>query len=297
MPFNFNRKNVFLTYARCPTAPQDILDHLNSKSAISDYIIAREVHQDGAFHIHAYIKFSSQVHTRDERYFDLPGGYHPNIKTPTKAEGIKRVRDYCKKGGNFITSFVEEKSKREILFETILEEGLTKRLVLENPMVMGLNFNSIAAWVRLVRGAFNDTVPVQDLPKKRHIWLTGAPNSGKSWWLRRAIQLSEKPAQIPTNDDWINSDHETDMLYYDEFKGQIKIQTLNSICDGRTALNTKGGSTCIGYPLVVICSNYTIEGSYPHAEDFIIRAIRSRFIEYDAGVGFPKFSVHFTRKL
>lgn len=298
MPFNFNRKNVFLTYAQCDKDPQEVLDYINSLSPVSDYIVAQELHQDGNKHIHAYIKFSSQVHTRNERYFDLPSGHHPNIATPKGTAGIERVKKYCRKGGNFISNFLEEqKSKRQILFEAILEEGLSKKFIMENPMVLGLNYNSICAWVRLVRGAFNAMVPLQDLPKKRHIWLTGAPNSGKSWWLRRAISLAEYPAQIPTNDDWRDSDQDTDLLYYDEYKGQLKIQILNSICDGRTGLNTKGGSTTIGYPLVIICSNYTIEGAYPHTEDFIIRAIRARFNEYDAGVGFPKFSSYFTRKI
>lgn len=295
MPFNFNRKTVFLTYAQCNLLPQEVYDHINAQHPISDYVVARELHQDGNPHIHAFFKFTSQVHSRNEHVFDI-AGFHPNIKTPNKKDGIEAVKRYCMKKGDFITN-LQLKGKREILFETILEEGLTKKLVLEHPEVMALNFTSISSWVRLARGVTVNPVPVLDMPKKRHLWLYGPANTGKSWWLKRAISLHEYPVQIPTNNDWAYADQNSDLLYYDEFKGQITIQFLNSICDGRVQLNTKGGSTFISYPRVIICSNYSPNAAYPNVDGGIIGTLESRFNLYDFSIRKPKFSTYFVREL
>ena len=46
---------------------------------------------------------------------------------------------------------------------------------------------------------------------------------------------------------------------YNEFKGQLSIQMLNSLCDGNYKVNTKGGSACIGWDIqVIIYSNYSM---------------------------------------
>ena len=48
-------------------------------------------------------------------------------------------------------------------------------------------------------------------------------------------------------------------LYMFEFKGQLSIQMLNSLCDGNYKVYTKGGSACIGWDIqVIICSNYSM---------------------------------------
>lgn len=54
-----------------------------------------------------------------------------------------------------------------------------------------------------------------DLEKKRHYWISGPPNCGKTTW--KNTQLV-RPFEIPKNNDWSGYNGE-DELWIDEFKG------------------------------------------------------------------------------
>ena len=55
----------------------------------------------------------------------------------------------------------------------------------------------------------------EDLPKKRHHWIVGPPNSGKTTW--KNSNLSEA-FEIPKNNDFSGYSGERS-LWIDEFKG------------------------------------------------------------------------------
>ncbi len=55
----------------------------------------------------------------------------------------------------------------------------------------------------------------QDLEKRRHYWIYGDPNSGKTTWKNTFLK---DDFEIPKNNDWTGYKGETE-LWIDEFKG------------------------------------------------------------------------------
>lgn len=92
--------------------------------------------------------------------------------------------------------------------------------------------------------------------------------------------------QGPYNDDWIGFDQLVhQVIWFDEFRGQLTIQQMNAICDVHTRLNVKGSSIMkTKRVLVIVCSNYTIKETYKKAvEDKpeILESLLSRFHEVE----------------
>jgi len=93
--FRLQTSTLFLTYPRCDISKETLLEKLQEVLSIADYAISKELHQDGTPHLHAFIKLSSKLNTRDPRYLDVDG-HHPNI---TRPRSIKAVVDYILKDG------------------------------------------------------------------------------------------------------------------------------------------------------------------------------------------------------
>jgi hypothetical protein len=92
------------------------------------------------------------------------------------------------------------------------------------------------------------------------LWIYGPASSGKTYHIEQLIDYGIKTYQMPYNDDWTGFDptfHE--IVYADEFIGQVTIQKLNSLCDRNTRLNAKyGGVIKSNKVLVIVLSNFTI---------------------------------------
>jgi len=291
MPFNFNAKNVLLTYPQCPLSKEEVLEKLQAMHKVRTYTISEEKHSDGSPHIHAVICLDKRFHSSNERCFDLDARYHPNIKTLQRQDDVQRATDYVRKDGQFITNIQKVVNARALLAQTILEAGcITKKLILENPSIIFLNHSSITSWLNHVK---KDAISIpQDFKKRRHLWVTGPSNSGKTYWLREFIKGCSDPQEIPANNDYAHVSPDTDCLYVDEYKGSLTVQSLNRLCDGFTRLNTKGGSTRINAPTVVVVSNYDIRGCYPKVDDTIYETLTNRFIEFYLPINsstIPKF--------
>lgn len=97
MPSFFNGKRFFLTYPQCQHSPDELALFLGQQAPVAYYLVAREQHEDGNFHLHACVEFKS-TQRHDVRWLDF-NGHHPNKQDPRKWEACKT---YCKKDGNFI---------------------------------------------------------------------------------------------------------------------------------------------------------------------------------------------------
>lgn len=80
-------------------------------------VIAREDHEDGTKHIHAYIRYDKKRHVRQPTFFDLKKDgetYHGNYQT---ARNTVAVAKYCKKDGDYKEigdiDVLQEQSQRE----------------------------------------------------------------------------------------------------------------------------------------------------------------------------------------
>lgn len=285
--FRFSAKKAFLTYAHCPHAPEEFLHLFTDKIPVYRYIIATEKHADGSDHIHAYLEFESKVDTRSPQVFDI-GIYHPNIKTISGSRAIENVKAYAQKGGNFITNFPEKISKLASLAKTVIQDGLNAKTLKENPELLFKNFASIQSWMSLLPKRPSH---YQSLPKKRHLWVSGPSNSGKSTFLNAFKECFEHAVEIPINSDWRYVREDTDLFWADEFKGHLTITDLNRLCDGNKHFNTKGGSVILPMGWVIIVSNYTFEEVYASAiekDREILNMFYNRFTCYIAP-SFPKF--------
>lgn len=109
MPFQIKTKNIFLTYAQSDFTKEETKDFLTQLLEPTYIIVARELHQDGMPHIHAYCALENPVRTRNERYFDYKTR-HPNIVSP---RNIKKTVEYIKKGGDFIEEGTLPTEKRK----------------------------------------------------------------------------------------------------------------------------------------------------------------------------------------
>ena len=108
--FRFNAASAFLTFPHADFNRQEFIDQLHRRRPIEKYVICREKHQDGDWHVHACIKFCRKLNTTDVRFFDFDGK-HPNISS---VRNWKLAVKYCKKGDNpdFLQSGIEESNER-----------------------------------------------------------------------------------------------------------------------------------------------------------------------------------------
>ncbi|QCO93527.1 replication-associated protein [Gopherus associated circular DNA virus 8] len=132
----------------------------------------------------------------------------------------------------------------------------------------------------------NKRKPPAEMPeKKRHHWIYGGSNTGKTTYLRKKMQEGSW-FQIPTNNDWIGYDNEEN-LWIDEFKGQLTVQQLNSMCDGGAKMNVKGSTTMLSWtPTVWVCSNYSIDDCYKKCDSELLSTLKNRFIEEERLIKF-----------
>lgn len=68
---------------------------------VQNYIVAKELHQDGTPHYHAVIKLVERITVKQAKRFDV-AGHHPNIQRP---RSIKSAVLYCEKHGDFINNW------------------------------------------------------------------------------------------------------------------------------------------------------------------------------------------------
>lgn len=102
MSFRLRGSRFLITWSQCDPGHTAIFDVLQAYfgELLLRFIIARELHQDGHPHFHAYIELSRPIDRslRDQ----LDAGTHPNVQSKrTKPEWIA-ARDYCRKGTDWI---------------------------------------------------------------------------------------------------------------------------------------------------------------------------------------------------
>lgn len=278
-------KGWFLTYPKCPLTKEQMLERLKTKFKILEYIICEEQHKDETPHLHAFIKLNRRTYFKKDLFDVSCDGkdYHGNYQV---AKSFRAVIEYVKKGGKYISNIninnaLAKKSKDLTVDDfkkdplELLEAGTIK------PMQLA-NFVKNQAIYRMLQQKREK--PPEDwfkLEKQRHFWVAGETNSGKTYWLRK--QISQKPDdwfQIPKNNDWVGYQGQKN-LYIDEYRGELSIQQLNSICDGGSKVNTKGGSTLLNWTCVVyVISNYFPRQVYRKVPKETVRTLFSRFQIY-----------------
>lgn len=283
MTFKIDGRKFLLTYTHCTLSKEVLLSHLQAIGEVKYYTVAIEPHQDGTPHLHAAVHFSKKCHSTNSRYFDT-SCTHARIDPLKLASDFEKASAYCRKHGDFISNVEERVSKRTALAKRLLDHGkIDREFITENPEIIFTNFSSIQSWLSVL-GPKRVKI---DYPtsKKRHFWLFGPSNSGKTTFLRKFVD-QKLAVEIPTNDDYFAND-ETEVLWADEYKGHLTVQALNKLCDGNTQLNRKGGSVHIMFPIIFVCSNFSIRDCYSKINDDLYETLLNRFNEYDLSTTVP----------
>lgn len=143
---DFHAKRYFLTYAQSgETTKEELLDFLQRHTNVTWYIIGREAHKDGGYHLHAYLEWNEQKRVRDANYFDY-GTLHPNIQTVRNAA---KCQEYCTKDGDYIANMEIAQGKRtygSIIADSRTQEEFLTSVEATYPRDMVLHFDRIRTY-------------------------------------------------------------------------------------------------------------------------------------------------------
>lgn len=222
--FRLRSQMIFLTYPRCDISKEELLNHLKSLRPLKDYVIGKELHEDGYPHLHCWINYNVRLDTKNCKYFDYKG-FHCNIKKPGNRELDKLyIIRYCAKGNDFITNIdikknndkieeiLQKKGKRTA--EEIFQEAINKKSKKETiefleeykPEILIKNFNSLNSYLDYKHKPIINNAPKKlydqdswiNIPKEFLDWkdqigkdercrlliVIGKPNIGKSTWFK-----------------------------------------------------------------------------------------------------------------
>ena len=273
-------KGWFCTWPKCPIDKEVALKLLDVKYELQEYVICQEKHKDGSPHLHAFLKLKTKRRFNPQMFDlnDLGQNYHGEYQP---AKSFKAVVRYVIKDRNYISNFDVQKylakkgklTKEDLLKEVdeVLDEGKI------TPLQVASWYKNSCVYKMLQKKRLPEEMP----EKKRHLWIYGPSNTGKTTLLRN--QMREKGEEnffeIPTNNDWVGYNNQY-YLFMDEYKGQLTVQQLNRICDGGAKVNVKGATVQLRYdPQVIILSNYSIAECYKNLDKKILDSLYNRFIE------------------
>jgi len=119
--FRIRSKELFLTYPQSGGLElQDLinkLDNVLNTYTLKDYILSKELHEDGNPHIHVYLKTIKRVDIINPRYFDIELNgvtFHPNVQPAKKAGNVIK----------YILKCVQSKIDVNLLFS----KGISSRI-------------------------------------------------------------------------------------------------------------------------------------------------------------------------
>jgi len=123
--FRVDREKFGMTYS-CPTDKEDnpiqshqqIIDFLQEKLYLPDYVVAKEHHADGKVHWHVFVKSQTKFESEDPKCFDILE-VHPNIIRP----GGGWIK-YCTKFPDWESNFYKKDSWVNAMEQTTAEDAL-----------------------------------------------------------------------------------------------------------------------------------------------------------------------------
>jgi len=291
--FRLSTRRVFLTYSACALEPQALLDAIQEKlnGIVQDCFAKQEKHRDGSLHCHMFLRFTKKLESTNQHVFDVghesegdlePASFHPNIKRCSKGiAGLIGAYEYLCKDG----------IPPQVLCGNIdlypSSKGFTNKYRDRNDWLNYRRANSQRHPGYPLRGPEGEIIPnpgIQPIIKKRHYWVYGPPDCGKSTWLRNEI-IRYRCYRVGSNDCPYDNYQDQQLIVYDDVKPVP--EHLLSICEfeeqsrpvpGRTRYLQRyvpGGLAT----LVIVCSNFTIRTMFENIPEETKLALEARFIE------------------
>lgn len=258
------------------------MEYLQSLDTVQEYLIARELHEDGNPHLHAYIKYAIGFPcSAFTPLFDIDGK-HGNYQA---VRSFRACLKYCKKDGDYITNLSEAmiespELKRRKQVESIATTSV-KELISTGVIPYQQARNVLFVQSILIEPYEHDTV--------RGIWIYGPPHTGKSH-----IARHDYPGPIypkPQNKWWDGYTGQSTVLLDDFDCGKplghyLKIWADKWACQGEI----KGGEVQLRHTRFIVTSNYSIEQMF-HGDEMLIAAITRRFQLIYKDVPYPQASL------
>lgn len=254
---NEEAQGWFLTYPQCPLELQDaaqrILD-LPGFPELKEWLIVRELHQDGNPHIHAYLNYSRKVAWSDTRWnlHTLGKVYHGSYE---KVKGAGWASNYLmkgkkeeEKGTSWVSNFdpfshARKKGKNNVdLLESCPIEAMRmgkvaalnyQKLVLNQQLWKLHTAPKLPAPEGFIPNRLGLNMPYVLDDKQAHYWLwSTSPNTGKTTFLQ---ELSKFHECIFYNyrEPYQKVQEHTQFVLFDEYtRERVTVEDLNAMCDG-----------------------------------------------------------------
>lgn len=294
--FEINAAQLFLTYPKCPLLKEDVVHQLTRKFNVIHYLVASELHQDGTFHIHAYLKLDSHKPHRwkSPLFADLIGPdqkiYHGNYQG---ARSVNAVLGYVKKDGDYLSDLDVNAllakgsiKRKQVGMEIINKKRTLLEVVKDNPELI-FGYQRLKLDVDLIMQDLEETegclppflpnpwamvLPSIKKTKRRHYWIwSSKPNAGKSFHFAKPL-AQEYGAIIQTGDfTYWNVRRGTKCVILDEYNhAALRYHQLNAMADGNYGYRIfLGGLLVLKDPLIIILSNVSISTLYPIRNDLL----------------------------
>lgn len=241
--FSFRSTSMFLTFPRCATQPQVVLDRALEKWGrnVDFAVVSTEKHQDGSPHLHAVFGFKERISGSNARFVDFLSGSHGNVQY---VKSISRACKYVAKDGLYVvhgdvpglstpqgTSTPQVKPLDDCV--AMLKEKRPMKEVFEKHgkqvLLYGGRLDAFAARVKTYdqpplltwQGVTHTEISVDDPPsqivvqwlnenvlqprkrKQSQLFIVGPPNIGKSY-LIETLRKFCRVYDCPMGENWYN---------------------------------------------------------------------------------------------
>ena len=284
--FRISSKSWFMTWPKCSLTKEEVLAGLRAKKPIKAAVIARELHEDGTPHIHAYVLLEKRFDCRQSSFWDL-APFHGNYQ---KAKSIDAVVKYIKKDGDILEygeiSWAEKidsrQEHRRYLGKRLIEGEPLDDVVRDDPsLLFGLSslHRDLCTWRQV------SLRPVEP-EGLRGIWIYGPSGVGKS----RYVRLQEPSLYLKAQNKWFDGYIGEKAILIDDMDSDclshyLKIWTDRYFCTGEI----KGGHVPLVHERFYVTSNFSIDELFKDHPEVTRDALKRRFkvihmLEQDLGL-------------
>lgn len=255
-------KAVFVTYPQCERQPEELLETF--RTIVAQYAIARETHEDGGHHLHAFFTLHDPKTLKALNEMFKPFNPAMNLQAARSARAIlKYISKESKPLTNMdLDAYACKKAK--------IDPALIASTPVRDAILNGdISFHSARAFL-FAQALLQEPYEHDDV---RGEWVFGPPGVGKSRYARSYIN----PFLKSQNKWWDGYNGEETVILDDLDNGEhlghfLKIWADRYACTGEI----KGGTVQLRHQRFIITSNYPIEHFWPIGTEMYL-AISRRF--------------------
>lgn len=305
--------SYFCTWPHSGIAMDDLQENLVAAfgERLEWLVLGEHTHKDGEAHHHAVLRFRSSTNTSFAR-LDEAAGKHGNYKT---TRSLIDSINYVKKDGKFsvyppdaalptISKVSKKRKEADQVAEDIMAGRTIREIAAEHPAYFMVNKRKVQEFHAFMHAVIPPELPwgkvsgttlqdatladwlngnIKDGSKERrtHLYIVSPHHWGKSHMVN-LLRKHLKVYNIAVDNGFFDlyEDDRYDLMFFDEFAGQLPINVLNMFLDPYpTTIRIKGaqGTKSDNLP-AIFCSNVPPQDLYKESDQARKDAFISRFI-------------------